>query len=73
MREEELLAKIEELRRIIEELEEENAALWEMLDEIEKSDKAASKARKQTFLLIWLTNSEIPAKHRNNNESGLYF
>jgi predicted nuclease with TOPRIM domain len=44
MREEELLAKIEELRRIIEELEEENAALWEMLDEIEKSDKAAWEA-----------------------------
>ena len=44
MREEELLAKIEELRQIIEELEEENAALWEMLDEIEKSDKAAWEA-----------------------------
>ena len=44
MREEELLAKIEELRRIVEELEEENAALWEMLDEIEKSDKAAWEA-----------------------------
>jgi predicted nuclease with TOPRIM domain len=41
MREEELLAKIEELKQLIEELEEENAILWEMLDEIERSDKAA--------------------------------
>ena len=44
MSEEELLAKIQELRRIIEELEDENGALWEMLDEIEKSDKAAWEA-----------------------------